>query len=939
MRLLIRKQPRSIAIISNGYVVIFEQRKKQNITSDDKGNQPTVVECLRESAFSPDNFVEIKHSLYNGLLGLINVGGHIYIGVIGNIKKVGSPRWRLLENGELEDIESIYQVLSAEFFCLDNDALDPIYSDFREQTGEKPGYEHPCAEFEKLFSDGSFYFSRDFDISNVLQERGLINRLDYTLDNQVEEVLWNYNLISEMIQVRSRITTNELPSFDGGTFLTFLIRGFCKTVTAVDGDDCSTITLISKVSAESKENSFDMQGVDKHGNVSNFIETETILCTERYVLGYTQTSGNIPLKWEVTEGQLLHSKKIRLREDPALIQLAFDKHFDKLSSKYGVVSILNLLKPKSESQETLGSAYEVCAANKDIKITNIAYSSDALINASHKLLYLLKQELYEFGAFVYDIQKGIHAGKQTGCLRISAFDSIRKPLLVEKSVSQEIIELTTAELDGFHLPSSLYGQHEKLWTENSFWLENLYVKNHKNLNKYKKVYWRLFASSSRINLHDPFHAIISKTLKKLKKDYAYQKTITTFAGTFNVNGKNYTDGIEEWLFPRNNGLESPADIYVLGFEEVVELTPGHMLSTNPFAKQFWEKKVLQELNSKAGKKYNHAWGGQLGGVLLLLFVSEDEFSKIKHIEGDVKKTGLGGMSANKGAVAVRFTYSATKFCFLVSHLAAGLENVDQRHHDYKTIVKNIRFAKDLRIKDHDVVIWMGDFNYRISLPNEEVRNSVISKNYSKLFDRDQLNQQMIAGESFPYYNEMEISFPPTYKFDPGTKTYDTSEKNRIPAWTDRILSKGEALKQLSYGCAGNLIFSDHRPVYATFKSVVTVVDEKLKANLSASISEKVKEKLLNKTEDEKYAILNDADFVYDDEKLNPQEPLRPEVKKGRKLPPPSSETKKWWVGNSKQVKVVIDVDPTEYMINPGKTANPFVPTDEKPFFVKRDHAS
>src|SRR6187551_2244518 len=100
-------------------------------------------------------------------------------------------------------------------------------------------------------------------------------------------------------------------------------------------------------------------------------------------------------------------------------------------------------------------------------------------------------------------------------------------------------------------------------------------------------------------------------------------------------------------------------------------------------------------------------------------------------------------------------------------------------------------------------------------------------NLESLYENDQLNLQMVAGLAFPFYSEARITFPPTYKFDIGTDEYDSSEKARIPAWTDRILRKGSNLKQLAYNSAP-LRFSDHRPVYAVFQCLVSMVDEELR---------------------------------------------------------------------------------------------------------------
>ena len=183
---------------------------------------------------------------------------------------------------------------------------------------------------------------------------------------------------------------------------------------------------------------------------------------------------------------------------------------------------------------------------------------------------------------------------------------------------------------------------------------------------------------------------------------------------------------------------------------------------------------------------------------------------------------MKGMAGNKGAVAIRLKYGTTSICFVTAHLAAGHTNVDQRNIDYYTIDHGTHFAHHTSISDHDLVFWALDSNYRINLSNEEVRKFISEQRWDALFESDQLNLGMIAGETFRYYSEGTIKFPPTYKFDNGTDHYDTSEKQRIPAWTDRILYRGQGLKLLDYHSA-NLKMSDHRPVYATFSVQCRIV--------------------------------------------------------------------------------------------------------------------
>lgn len=75
----------------------------------------------------------------------------------------------------------------------------------------------------------------------------------------------------------------------------------------------------------------------------------------------------------------------------------------------------------------------------------------------------------------------------------------------------------------------------------------------------------------------------------------------------------------------------------------------------------------------------------------------------------------------------------------------------------------------------------------------------------------QLYQQRMLGNVFPGYKEVRPTFWPTYKYDLGSSDYDTSDKQRTPSWTDRVLwrCKRGACRSESYS-RHELEGSDHR---------------------------------------------------------------------------------------------------------------------------------
>jgi hypothetical protein len=75
------------------------------------------------------------------------------------------------------------------------------------------------------------------------------------------------------------------------------------------------------------------------------------------------------------------------------------------------------------------------------------------------------------------------------------------------------------------------------------------------------------------------------------------------------------------------------------------------------------------------------------------------------------------------------------------------------------------------------------------------------------------------------FREGPLHFAPTYKYDIGTDTYDTSDKMRSPAWCDRILWRGESGKVILHNYQRHEIrYSDHRPISAYMTLRIKTVD-------------------------------------------------------------------------------------------------------------------
>ena len=254
---------------------------------------------------------------------------------------------------------------------------------------------------------------------------------------------------------------------------------------------------------------------------------------------------------------------------------------------------------------------------------------------------------------------------------------------------------------------------------------------------------------------------------------------------------------------------------------------------------------LLESNMPTNEPYTLLHTANMVGLFSCIFIKTSQRKNVRSLSVAEVKRGLGGLHGNKGAIILRFILDDSSLCFTNCHLAAGQSQTVNRNNDIAAILESALLPPepdlDARMNtfigggdgsmvlDHEICILNGDLNYRIdTMSKDTVIRAIKAGNLEKLLDRDQLlvSRRRNPGMRLRTFTEQKITFQPTYKYDVGTDRYDTSEKNRSPAWCDRVLYRGVGrIKQVQYR-RHELKVSDHRPVSGTFLMRVKSVDAK-----------------------------------------------------------------------------------------------------------------
>ncbi|KAM6910890.1 LOW QUALITY PROTEIN: synaptojanin-1 [Lycodopsis pacificus] len=721
--------------------------------------------------------------------------------------------------GKVQDSE-VFRVTQTDFISLKNDQAD----------------EDRIAEVRKVLNSGHFYFAWSATgVSMDLSLNAHRRILEDTTDNRF---FWNQSLHLHLKHY----------GVNCDDWLLRLMCGGVEVRTIYAGHKQAKACIFSRLSSERAGTRFNVRGTNDDGQVANFVETEQVIFLDDKVSSFIQIRGSIPLFWE-QPGIQVGSHRVKLSRGFEANAPAFERHFTTLRRLYGKQVIINLLGSK-EGEHMLSKAFQSHLKASEhasaVKMVNFDYHQNVKGGKADKLHSVLKPYLNKFteecGFFYYSAETGI-VRTQGGTLRTNCLDCLDRTNSVQAFFALEMLPKQLEEMSLTEKPQLVARFQEvfrTMWSANGDSVSKIYAgtgaldgkakvgklkdgarsvtrtiqNNFFDSSKQEAIDILRLGSTLNSDLADKARALLTTSslyasprvllgMCQNYHKYTRPKQIRVCTGTWNVNGgkqfrsiafRNQT--LNDWLLdaPKKAGhpefqdsKANPIDIFAIGFEEMVELNAGNIVSASTTNQKLWAAELQK--NISRDHKYVLLASEQLVGVCLFVFIRPQHAPFIRDVAVDTVKTGMGGATGNKGGVAIRLLFHTTSICFVCSHFAAGQSQVKERNDDYSEITRRLTFPMGRLLYSHDYVFWCGDFNYRISLPNEEVKELIKQQNWEALTAGDQLLDQKNAGLVFRGFIEGKLDFAPTYKYDLFSEDYDTSEKCRTPAWTDRILWK------------------------------------------------------------------------------------------------------------------------------------------------------
>uniref|UniRef100_H0VDN7 Inositol polyphosphate-5-phosphatase F n=1 Tax=Cavia porcellus TaxID=10141 RepID=H0VDN7_CAVPO len=309
-------------------------------------------------------------------------------------------------------------------------------------------------ELLKMFMDSeSFYYSLTYDLTNSVQRQSIGERDGRPLWQKVDDrFFWNKYMIQDL---------TEIGTPDVDFWIIPLIQGFVQIEELVVNynessddeksspetppqestcvDDIHPRFLVALISRRSRHRAG--KGVDKNGNVANYVETEQLIHVHNHTLSFIQTRGSVPVFW--SQVGYRYNPRPRLDKSEKETVAYFCAHFEEQLKIYKKQIIINLVN-QTGREKIIGDAYL-----KQVLLFNNSHLTYVSFDFHEHCRGRKFENVQTLTDAIYDIildmkwcwvdQAGVIC-KQEGIFRVNCMDCLDRTNVVQAAIARVVME-------------------------------------------------------------------------------------------------------------------------------------------------------------------------------------------------------------------------------------------------------------------------------------------------------------------------------------------------------------------------------------------------------------------------------------------------------------------------------------------------------------------
>ncbi|KAG9341006.1 hypothetical protein JZ751_019759 [Albula glossodonta] len=353
-------------------------------------------------------------------------------------------------------------------------------------------------ELLKIFMDSdSFYYSPTYDLTNTIQRQGASQNTNLPLWQRVDDrFFWNKHMIQDLINLQDpQVDFWVIPIIQGFVQIEELVVNYnegsdeeksspdtpLQDLTCVDDiHPRFTVALISRRSRHRAGMRYKRRGVDKNGNVANYVETEQQIHVHSHTLSYVQTRGSVPVFW--SQAGYRYNPRPRLEKGEKETAIYFSAHFEEQLKIYKKQVIINLI-DQTGREKLIGDAYlkQVLLYNnpnltyvsfdfhehcRGMKFENVQTLTDAI------------SDIISDTRWCWVDQAGVIC-QQEGIFRVNCMDCLDRTNVVQAAIARTVMEQQLKKLGVMPpeqpLPLRCYRIYQVMWANNGDTISRQYA--------------------------------------------------------------------------------------------------------------------------------------------------------------------------------------------------------------------------------------------------------------------------------------------------------------------------------------------------------------------------------------------------------------------------------------------------------------------------------